>query len=348
MPQTFRYNAPYTIAAWVLSTDERPVSTIASLSPSPADLATTELRLGTEPSAGLMNHNGSFESFGASEAIKAGIGQWQYWVVTFDGWKERAYLNGQLIHEQNNFFMVRPEGPVTIGADGTGTNTFQGYISQLSIEPGSVSSDEVSRRYEATRLSDIPSLGDDDFEETDPDSKFTLSPSMKPILEKREPFTLSATTANFNDAPLSNGGTICQEVEGDFVVMCRFDDMEGYRDHSAKSYNDGGLLIADADGTFFQLGVFPLYNCGNIFTILSKDGRPQYPNFKGYDADPILQFERRGDLLFARTSRDGKTWRNMPGSPVSLSGGKIGIGTYQTTYSDNPSWVRLSNFIIYQ
>ena len=348
LPQTFRYNAPYTIAAWVLSTDERPVSTIASLSPSPADLATTELRLGTEPSAGLMNHNGSFESFGASEAIKAGIGQWQYWVVTFDGWKERAYLNGQLIHEQNNFFMVRPEGPVTIGADGTGTNTFQGYISQLSIEPGSVSSDEVSRRYEATRLSDTPSLGDDDFEETDPDSKFTLSPSMKPIIEKREPFTLSATTANFNDAPLSNGGTICQEVEGDFVVMCRFDDMEGYRDHSAKSYNDGGLLIADADGSFYQLGVFPLYNCGNIFTILSKDGRPQYPNFKGYDADPILQFERRGDLLFARTSRDGKTWRNMPGSPVSLSGGKIGIGTYQTTYSDNPSWVRLSNFIIYE
>ena len=151
--------------------------------------------------------------------------------------------------------MVRPEGPVTIGADGTGTNTFQGYISQLSIEPGSVSSDEVSRRYEATRLSDIPSLGDDDFEETDPDSKFTLSPSMKPIIEKREPFTLSATTANFNDAPLSNGGTICQEVEGDFVVMCRFDDMEGYRDHSAKSYNDGGLLIADADGSFTWLAV---------------------------------------------------------------------------------------------
>lgn len=58
----YRYNAPYTISAWTLSTRVRPVSTVVSLSSSRADLATTEFRLGADPPAGLVNHNGSFES----------------------------------------------------------------------------------------------------------------------------------------------------------------------------------------------------------------------------------------------------------------------------------------------
>ena len=60
-----------------------------------------------------------------------------------------------------------------------------------------------------------------------------------------------------------------------------------------------------------------------------------------------MQFERRGDLLFARTSRDGLTWTNMPGSPIEVSSPKLSIGAYQTTYSNNPSWVKLRDFIIY-
>ena len=85
-----------------------------------------------------------------------------------------------------------------------------------------------------------------------------------------------------------------------------------------------------------------------MLTILSPQGRPQFPNYKGYDFDPILQFERRGNLLFARTSKDGETWTNMPGSPIEVTAPKLSIGAYQTTYSDNTSWVKLCDFIIYQ
>ena len=187
----------------------------------------------------------------------------------------------------------------------------------------------------------------DDFEETDPDSKFTLSPDAKPVFEKSAPFTLSTKSADFNDDPLQNGGQLYQELEGDFVVMVRVADMEGLSSRSITSYNEGGLLIANGS-TFYQLGAFPLYNCGNMLTLLSRRGRPQFPNYKGYGFDPILQFERRGNQLFARTSRDGKTWENMPGSPIEVKAGKLGIGTYQTTYTEKPSWVRLSDFIIYQ
>ena len=191
-------------------------------------------------------------------------------------------------------------------------------------------------------------LGDDDFEETDPDSKFTLPATMKPTFERKDEQTLSATTADFNADPLTNGGHIYQEVEGDFVVTARMADMEGLADRSIKAYNEGGLLVSDGQGTYYQLGVFPLYNCGNMLTMLSHENRQQFPNHKGYDFDPILQFERRGNLLYARTSSDGQTWTNMPGSPIEVSTPRLGIGDFQTTYSDNKSWVTLRDYIIYQ
>jgi hypothetical protein len=348
LPQCYRYNAPYTIAAWVLSTKVGPVSTVASLSTSRADLATTEFRLGTDPAAGLINHNGSFESCGAPKEIKDGEGKWQFWTITFDGWMEKVYLNGKLLKEQNNFLMIRPDGHITIGADGTGSNNFMGYLNFLGIYPQSLSAEVVEFLYKSLSTEKHPSLGDDDFEETDPDSKFMLSPTMKPVYEQKEAFTLAATSGAFNDAPLQNGGIIYKEVEGDFVVMTHVSDMEGLKEHNVKGYNEGGILIADGQSTYYQIGAFPLYNCGNMLTILSPRGRPQFPNHRGYDFDPIMQFERRGNQLFARTSKDGITWENMPGSPIEVRSPKLGIGVYQTTYTDTPSWVKLSNYVIYQ
>ena len=349
LAEDFRYNAPYTISALVYQTKAGPVSTVASLSTSHADLATTEFRLGTDPTTGIINHNGSFESYGAPESVKAAEGRWTLWTITFDGWMERVYQNGQLVHEQNNFLMVRPEGHITIGADGSGANNFMGYISQLNISPKAMTAQEVKDYYVTMGSGDnVTSLGDDDFEEIDPDSKFTLSPAMKPVFEKRDEFKLSDGKAAFNDDPLKTGATIYKEVEGDFVVMARIADIEGLSIRDIKPYNEGGLIVSNGQGTYYQLGAFPLYNCGNMLTILSSEGRPQYPNYKGYDFDPILQFERCGNLLFARTSKDGKTWTNMPGSPIEINSPRLGIGAYQTTYSDNTSWVKLSNFVIYQ
>jgi hypothetical protein len=341
------YNSPYTISAWLLQTEGGAVQTVASLSASRADLATTELRLGSDPQAGLVNHNGSFESYGAPDAVSNAVGQWHHWIVTYDGWMERVYLDGSLLHEQNNFLMVRPEGHVTIGADAARANFFRGYISSLSISPTATSREEVKRIYAATKDSQLPSLGDDDFDESDPDSRFTLSPAMAAVSGVPTTYSLSATTADFNAAPLMNGVQQVKELTGDFVVMVRVSDMEGLADHAVKGYNEAGLIVVNGD-TYYQLGAFPLYNCGNMLTVLSRHGRPQFPNYKGYDFDPILQFERRGNLLFARTSRDGQKWQNMPGSPIELTVPTVGVGVYQTTYSDNHSWAELTDFIIYQ
>ena len=136
------------------------------------------------------------------------------------------------------------------------------------------------------------------------------------------------------------------ELSGDFVVMVTVDDMEGLSQRNVKGFNECGILIED-DGTYYQLGAFPLYNCGNMLTQLNHRGRPQYPNYKGYDFDRHMHFERRGNQLFARTSADGKTWSNMPGSPITVKAAKLKVGAYQTTYSQNTSWAKMSNYIIY-
>ena len=347
--EDFSYNAPYTISALVYQTKIGPVPTVVSLSTSHADLATTEFRLGSDLQTGILNHNGSFESFGSPEAVKAAEGRWTLWTVTYDGWMERVYQDGKLVHEQNNFLMIRPEGHVTIGADGMGFNNFMGYISMVDIVPQAMTAQEVSDLYAACcKAAPVASLGDDDFEEIDPYSKFTLPATMKPVFEQGGELTLKDGKAAFNDDPLKNGANIYKEVKGDFVAIARFADMEGLAAKSITPYNEGGLLVSDAQGTYWQLGVFPLYGCGNMLTILSSMGRQQFPNSKGYDFDPVLQFERRGNLLFARTSSDGLTWTNMPGSPIEVSTPRLSIGTYQTTYSDNTSWVKLRDLVVYQ
>lgn len=347
LSKVYRYNAPYTISAWALQTEVGPVPTLVSLSSSHADLATTQLRLGSDKGAGIVSHNGTFESCGVPEAVKASEGHWHHWVVTFDGWKESVYRDGELLHEQNNFIMVRPEGKVVIGADGNGANFFRGYLSELSIKPWATTADEVKTIYDDRKDEHLPSLGDDDFDESDPDSRFSLAADMRLVFEKQEEETLSATSADFLSNPLKNGGHMCREVEGDFVMMAHFVDMEGLEEHKVKGYNECGLLVSEA-GKMYQLGVFPLYNCGNMFTINNGGERPQYPNYKGYEFDRILQFERRGNLLFARTSNDGKTWHNMPGSPVEVAVPRLHVGIYQTTYSGNLSWAKLKNIVVYQ
>ena len=346
LPSRYAYNSPYTISFWALPTEIRPVGTILSLSSSRADLANTEIRLGTDPSTGLINHNGSFESTGAPEAVKAGLGKWQHWVITYDGWMERVYCNGKLIKEKNNFLMIRTQGHITIGADASGANNFMGYISNIQIVPMSIDASAVSDIYDKSKNADLKSLGDDDFEEIDPDSKFTLFPNAKQETPKATPFRLSAGTANFNDDPFANGAEYCRDITGDFVAIVKVTDMEGLLQRKIKGYNEGGIIIADGD-TYYQLGAFPLYNCGNMFTILSNRGRPQYPNYKGYNFDQYMQFERRGNQLFARSSADGTTWNNMPGSPVTIQSPTVKVGTYQTTYSAEKSWVEFSELSIY-
>lgn len=147
------------------------------------------------------------------------------------------------------------------------------------------------------------------------------------------------------------------EVTGDFVLECRVADMTGLRTHNVPGYNEGGILIQipSADGRtqrVVQLGAFPLYNCGNMVTIVDRRGRPQYQNQKGYRFDPWMQIQRSGQTLTFRTSPDGHTWteQQVPDTDFSrlLGTGPVRAGIYQTTYSDAKGSVTFSDVHLWQ
>ncbi len=429
LPNTFVYNAPYTIAAWTLNPSVNTQETVLSLSPARNDLATTEFRQGSDPNTGLIQHNGSFESSGATEAITEGTGKWQHWVITFDGYMERVYLNGKLLQEKNNFIMVRPQGPITLGASADGSNKFSGYIHSLQLYDRSFSAEEVQKAFQEKSDTDNKTVYDklpevitevvspellnvrlvDDRGETietglltfrfavtsqfskkdtlglhfstpSNNSSALLSTDGKKqqkvfihikddtgtvdkvltknvfmnniaflLTEQKQEEKLSFNTGTqFNENPVS-GSHILKETNGDFVMQARITGIDGEERRNTPAYNEGGIIIC-GDELTIQLGVFPAYNCGNMLTVLSRQGRPQHPNGKGWRYDPYLQLERRGKVIYARTSRDGKSWEDIDGSPIlcpQLEGKKVKLGMYQTTYTENSSWVTADQFKLY-
>lgn len=425
MPKTMTYNAPYTIAAWIYNPSVEGLETILDCTESRNDLATIELRQGTDAQNGLVAHNASFENFGDASACRMSAGSWHHWVVTYDGYMERIYLDGKLLREKNSFLMIRPQGNMTIGGGHDGSHRFTGYLNSIKMFDKAVSEVEIGTLFNAPCLhaesrpinaSDLvvsaeaitPTLAKASI--TDANGKpfrsgriryngqqsasfITAIPSDKVIsiditddsgqlisnikkeiavnskafdtFSKTEETTLSATTPNFNDDPAANGAMLLTEADGNFVMQCRVTDMEGKGGHRTPSYNEGGIIIYADARHFMHLGVFPNYNCGDMLTLVTpRDGRPQFPNQKGWRYDEWLQLERNGDMIYARTSADGNNWTEMPGSPISVarltgsndkaknngtSGAKtLKLGMYQTTYTDNKSWVKFSDLNIWK
>ena len=459
-PKNFTYNAAYTISAWVLNPKVGPTECIASITPSTGDLTAFQFNHSMNRETGIIDHAGSFESAGFPNEVSQGEGKWQYWTVTFDGWNQRFYLDGQLIHEKNNFIMLRPNGPISIGGDAYGGDPFSGYIHSIRLYDRSLSAEDVKADYQyksdtqdkieidwnnmaiktevltptlvkvsvtdkegaplhsgqlyyyyyatsnpneansfprsklkndstsnASVMLTIDGKKDqyiyvdvcgqggtltfnehvtinpkafniftDDFKTfREWDGKYVTNDKVKyeasnGILK----LTSADTDFNASGNPKVNGPMIYKEVKGDFIIQVKVEDLMGSERRSTPAYNEGGLMIiypqSETRQQLVQLGVFPGYNCGNMLTTIFR-GRPQKNNQQGWNYDPYLQLQREGHLIYARTSRDGKTWTDMPSSPVSapqFEGQTLRVGIFQTTYSNNSAWVSFSDFKLWQ
>lgn len=405
LPTTMKYNAPYSISAWVLNPSVGGIETVAEFTQRRNDLATIEFRQGTDRQNGLLAHNASFENFGCPSECKQGEGEWQHWTISYDGYYERIYLNGKLVAEKNSFLMIRPEGNITLGSSFDGSNKFSGYVHSLKFYDKPLTEEEISQEYSEQSstedkiiFSDLElslqtevvtpdfikmKVVDKDSNEvksgllnyeysinngkqkntklckaivSDDEGTFkkqltcVVNVSSKDfnIIKHADPIRLSAQKAeSFNEDPLNNGAKVLEEITGDFVVQAKINDFDGLSTHKTPSYNEAGIILLESQSNFIQNGVFPLYNCGNMLTRVNR-GRPQFPVNNAWNFDPWIQFERKGNLVYARRSADGLNWTEMPGSPMSVSNTTLQVGIYQTTYSQNKSWATISDFTIYQ
>ena len=166
---------------------------------------------------------------------------------------------------------------------------------------------------------------------------------------------LESAGTNLNDDPSQAGPIEAVEVKGDFVLQCRVADLSGADRHNTPAYNEGGLILQRLQGNRQQLvhlGVFPSYNCGNMLTVVNRGYRPQYPNNKGWNYDPWMQIQRIGNEFVFLTSKDGKTWTQMPvngrASFPQFNDQPLRVGIYQTTYSDNKAYVTFDDIHIWQ
>ncbi len=166
--------------------------------------------------------------------------------------------------------------------------------------------------------------------------------------------TLASANTNFTSNKADNGVLLYKEVTGDFLMQGRVVELEGQSERRTPAYNEGGIMVLDDSGRgqeIIHLGVFPSYNCGNMLTQVGRRGRPQFPRQNAWNYDPYLQIERTGDTFHVRTSKDGKSWTDMPGSPINapqLQGKTLKVGLYQTTYTNNRGWVSFDNFNLWQ
>ena len=470
LPKTMKYNAPYTVTAWTLNPQVGNIETVAEFTERRNDLSTIEFRQGRDRSNGLVAHNASFENSGAPRECIAGEGEWQHWVVTFDGYYERIYLNGKQVQEKNMFLMIRPEGNITLGASMDGGNKFSGYLHSLQFFDKSFTEAEVQAAYNAPSSTgdtmefdgelalNVRTLSpnllsvtvvDGDGEQVESgllsyqytavgsdkkprkeqtvnwegvaasnNSSLILATNGKPVqtclvqvtddsgkfartltaevsvsadqfahfgdradqsadyvkdkagwdgvLVNSDPkcemsavaadgvITLTSANANLDARRENNGAILYKEVEGDFLAQVKVCALDGQAEYRTPAYNEGGLLVLDDSGRgqeIIHLGVFPSYNCGNMLTHVRGYGRPQYPRGNGWDYEPYLQIERTGDTFTVRTSKDGQTWTEMPGSPIhapQLQGKKLKVGLYQTTYTNNKSWVAFDDFDLWE
>jgi regulation of enolase protein 1 (concanavalin A-like superfamily) len=149
------------------------------------------------------------------------------------------------------------------------------------------------------------------------------------------------------------GPFLFREVAGDFVAEVEVADYAGLATRRVPGNNDGGLMVRVPDPEaagpgedLVQLNFFPIWNQGNMVTTLDG-GRLQKGNMLAWEAHRHLQIVRHGARFHFRTSTDGQSWREMPGSPVTrddMAGMPLQVGLYQASYGSETSFVTFRNF----
>ena len=161
---------------------------------------------------------------------------------------------------------------------------------------------------------------------------------------------LGSKDRNYGAREQNHGPLLYKEVSGDFVAEVHVTDYTGKRGRSV-GYNEGGLMGHTFGNRnmnqLVQFGVFPHYNQGNMITYIQGFARIQRANMMGDKADMYLQIERSGDYFYFRSSADGKSWTNMPYSPIyrpDLKGKSLKVGPFQVTYTDGYGDFKFDNF----
>ena len=272
LPNTITYNAPHTIVAWTLNPSVSAIETVAEFSTIRRDFSTLELRQGSDPKEGLISHIGWFENAGAPEAIQQGEGQWQHWVITFDGYTERVYQNGKLILERNMFLTLRPARHITLGASMDGSNPFSGYIHSLEFYDKAFNEADVKAAYK---------------EKSDTDDKISFDAELKLQTRILSPNLIDVTVVDENDEKVESGLLTYQYGITSDVTANECGLSEGTNNSSLLLSTDGKsvqkcfVTITDDSGSFKKTITAEVNIPEDMFSHFSDDMSGNTQNWDG-------------------------------------------------------------------
>lgn len=149
LPGTMSGNPPYTLSFWLSSGTEKELNQIIDLNEAWNELGKIAAGYGTSPRSGITMHYGWYEDMGFDEFPQTD--ELQHLVITFDGYKEKIYLNGELLKEKDIFLLVGPCKVMTLGCKSGGENPFTGYLHSLTVYDIPMSEEEIKNIYNAEK-----------------------------------------------------------------------------------------------------------------------------------------------------------------------------------------------------
>lgn len=146
LPETIAGNAPYAIAAWVAAGGEQKENgCILDINAAYGELEKIIFGYGTSPRSGITMHHGWYEDMGLDD-MKPGD-EWKHIVVSFDGYREKIYINGIFVKEKDIFLRVKKSDKMTLGAKFDGDHRFAGYLHSLQFYDTPVGEEQVADLY---------------------------------------------------------------------------------------------------------------------------------------------------------------------------------------------------------
>lgn len=145
LPETIEGNAPYSISMWVSSPNPEENECILDINEAYKEISKITVGYGTSPQSGITMHYGWYEDMGIKDLKPAN--EWKHIVVTFDGYMEKIYINGELVREKDIFLRVEKSEKITLGVKHDGEFPFKGKLHSLKFYDLPLSQDDVKKQY---------------------------------------------------------------------------------------------------------------------------------------------------------------------------------------------------------
>ncbi|MBK5720118.1 family 43 glycosylhydrolase [Dysgonomonas sp. Marseille-P4677] len=145
LPETMTGNAPYSVSAWIASPYPKENECIIDINESYGELEKIIFGYGTSDRSGITMHHGWYEDMGIKDMETSD--EWKHIAVTFDGYKERIYINGIFVKEKDIFLRVGKSERLTLGTKFDGEHQFRGYLHSLQFYDIPLKQEQITELY---------------------------------------------------------------------------------------------------------------------------------------------------------------------------------------------------------